>query len=342
MNDEVQLIIGCEEAKWTPDKIYITSLFTWAWKTVHDTVDYYKSKYPDSDITLGGIYATLMPEHAAQTGVEIHKGLFKEAEDLVPYYELVEDWDASIIFSSRGCVNNCPFCAVPILEPEFTYKESISELIYPGHKRVVLWDNNFLASPHFKEILAEIREKKLLVDFNQGIDLRLIDKETAELIKSMRTYLIRVAFDGREEYPFVKRGIENLIEAGVRPKKILCYILYNYDDTPDDFLFRLKKCMEWEVAAYPMRYQPVEGEDALKKDSHISPNWTQEQLDLVVKARRIMGKRGAFIPHKYFKAKVVSKKADTIEKALEIWPVGWNMDPVLRRKYLSSIDIDED
>ena len=62
---------------------YVTSLFTWAWKPVHEAVKYYKRLYPKAEIWLGGPYATLLPKHAEQSGAKIYCGLFEEAEDFL-------------------------------------------------------------------------------------------------------------------------------------------------------------------------------------------------------------------------------------------------------------------
>jgi len=126
----VQLVRGCQAVSLRPDEIYVTSLFTYSWEPVHKAVAYYKSTFPRAKLTLGGIYATLMTKHARSSSAdEIHPGLFEEAEDLLPDYSLVPDWQPiSIVFSHRGCIRNCPYCAVPTLEPNRTLIKSIRHL----------------------------------------------------------------------------------------------------------------------------------------------------------------------------------------------------------------------
>ena len=64
-----------------PDLVYITSLFTYSWGPVHEAAAYYRACYPNARIVLGGIYATLMPEHARLADVdEVRTGLVLEAE----------------------------------------------------------------------------------------------------------------------------------------------------------------------------------------------------------------------------------------------------------------------
>ena len=79
--------------KKTPKKIYITSLFTWARQPVWDAVAYYKNKFPKAEVWLGGIYASLLPEHAKLSGADrIYQGLF-DAENVMPDYNLVPNWE---------------------------------------------------------------------------------------------------------------------------------------------------------------------------------------------------------------------------------------------------------
>lgn len=68
---------------------------------------------------------------------------------------------------------------MPKLEPNFETKSSIKHLIYPGHKKVTLWDNNILASPYWRNIFNELKELGVEVDFNQGLDARLLTQEVA-------------------------------------------------------------------------------------------------------------------------------------------------------------------
>lgn len=304
-------------ASFTPDEIYITSLFTYAWRTVHDSVAYYKRLYPKAKIFLGGLYASLLPEHAKTSGAEVHQGLVKEAECLRPDYSLVPNWDGSIVFSSRGCIRKCPFCAVPTLEGKFVPKKTIAHLIYPAHTRVILWDNNFLASRYWYHILSEIKQRKLWIDFNQGLDSRLLNQEKAEMIASMKTRLIRTAYDTRSSKKQVQNGVELLASKGVSPRKILMYMLFNFEhDTPDDLLARILDAMEWGVVSYPMRYQPIKLPYALAKDSYVSPHWSEEELEMVAKARRVLGYHGAFAPYEKLREKF--SRARNLKEAMAL------------------------
>lgn len=296
--NKVTYVRGCVPEN-SPDLIYISSLFTWAWKSVHDTVKYYRRLYPKAEILLGGPYATLLPDHAEQSGAKVYTGLFKEAEDLMPAYELIPRWDGSIIFSSRGCVRKCPFCAVPVLEGEVNrVKKSIKHLVWPAHTKIIFWDNNILAA-NWRSIMDELKDLNKQVDFNQGLDARLIDDEVAEKLAKLKMETIRIAYDQRNMENAVKNAVERLSAHDISKRKILCYTLYNFDDDPEDLFQRIRNLLNWGVVAYPMRYQPLtELPYALQKNTYVAPKWDKDSLQTVAALRRVVGFHGIFPPYK--------------------------------------------
>lgn len=317
--DEVRFVQGFCRDGFNPDIIYITSLFTYAYEPVHDVICYYSRQYQKTRIVVGGIYATSCPEHleeAFQNRIEVYRGIVSEVEDILPDYSLIPEWKASILFSSRGCIRKCSFCSVPFLEPKFEAKKSIRHLIHPNHNKVIFWDNNILASPYWKDIFHELEELDLEVDFNQGLDARLLSETTVEKLKSFKVPVIRLAYDSKDITISLKKAIGLLKEIGIRGRRIIVYCLYNYQqDTPDDFLNRIKDLLEWGVVAYPMRYEPLEPR---RKNTYVSPNWTTEQLEMVAKARRVIGYGGAFPPYEGLKKKIL--EAENFNKAFELRP----------------------
>lgn len=303
-----------------PDIIYITSLFTWAWKPVWEAVQYYSAKFPSAELWLGGLYASLMPEHAALSGVDprhIFKGIFSKAECLCPDYELAPEWNrkskASIVFASRGCLRSCTFCGVSRIEGNLnSERKSIKDLIWPGHTRVIFFDNNLLASRYWEDVLTEVKKLGLGVDFNQGLDARLLTKKIAEKISELKIdRFIRLSYDTSEMGLSVKKAIELLKSSGIEGRNILVYLLYNFTDTPQDLFLRIKNVLNWGAVAYPMRFQPVY---TLKKNDYVSPRWDQTRLGAIATARRVIGAGGTFPPyHGMMKVKV--EGCETFDKA---------------------------
>ena len=310
--DKLRFVEGLDGNGFYPHIVYITSLFTYAWEPVHETIRYYSNKYSKAEVIVGGVYATLCEDHlreAFKNRVRIHKGIFEKTENILPDYSLVPQWTSSILFSSRGCTRNCAFCAVKVLEPDFKAKKSIKRLVYPGHKKVILWDNNILASPYWEDIFQELEESRLEIDFNQGLDARLIDRKVVSRLKRLKNNLVRLAYDTQGIRDPLKRAINLLKQAGFDGRRILVYCLYNNPfekDTPETFLSRLQDLIDWGVVSYPMRYEPLEPR---QKNTYISPCWTAEYLEMVAKARRVLGCGGAFPPYEGLKKKFLNAKS---------------------------------
>jgi hypothetical protein len=330
--DQVEYVHGKILAKHRPNFVYVTSLFTYAWKPVHEAVKFHKRQFPRAKVILGGIYASLLPEHAKISGAdEIHTGLYHPAEMLMPDYDLVPEWDGSILFASRGCVRNCSFCSVPSLEgPPSAFRYSISELVHPRHTRVILWDNNILANANWRAIFDELEKLNLIVDFNQGLDARLINDDVAQRISRLRMNAIRLAYDYRTAGPAVEKAIERLRANGVRPRKILVYALFNYIDDPEDLYERVLEILQWGAVCYPMRFEPP---CSLQKNAYVGPNWTPEAVEMVAEARRVIGYAGAFPPYKRLIDKF--ERARGFGEAFSLYPP----DKVKKRLRSSGTDL---
>jgi len=311
----VTLVRGTPEIGFAPDKIYVTSLFTYSWRAVHQAVRRYKERYEGVPVSLGGIYASLLPEHARLCGPDdVHVGLYPEAEDMMPAWDLVPEWDGSILFASRGCIRKCGFCSVPKLEgrPD-ALKYGIRHLIWETHTKVILWDNNILGNANWRSIFDELAEIGMEVDFNQGLDARLITDEVAEKLARLRFYNIRIAYDYKGVGPYVKKALERMEAAGTARRRVVVYTLYNYIDDPENFKTRVEEILTWGATSYPMRFEPL---TSLTKNAYVSPKWNRDQLQQVAAARRVMGFAGAFPPYEYLVRKL--RRASRFDTAFRL------------------------
>ncbi|AGG07943.1 cobalamin-binding domain-containing protein [Dehalococcoides mccartyi] len=285
---------GVRDQHW--DLIYISTLFTFQWKKTLDTIQFYKNNKSKAPIIVGGVLASLLKNEIEEiTGVEVHFGLYDEIDRLTPDYSLIEDikeyslHDASIGYMTRGCINKCKFCAVPKIEPNFINYIPLENQLSKDKKDLVLFDNNVLASDEFPRIVrdlignnfnkgARVGKRQRFVDFNQGIDARLINDENMALLSSLALRPLRIAFDDIK--------LENIYAKAVMLAKrygithLSNYILYNYLDTPEDFYRRLRINVELNeqhglsIFSFPMKYVPLDSFDR----KYVGINWTPQQL----------------------------------------------------------------
>lgn len=169
------------------DIVYVTTLFTFYWDITIKTIEF--AKKLSKNVRIGGVMASVVPAALEKaTGIKPHVGClnfsrYKEDKELPsPYkktiidnlpldYSILEEIDyrypasdAYYGYTTRGCINRCPFCAVPILEPKYKnyipLKNRIKATIerFGTKRHLLLLDNNVFASDKFGKIVDEICE----------------------------------------------------------------------------------------------------------------------------------------------------------------------------------------
>ncbi len=189
-------------------------------------------------------------------------GITTEDQD----YSIYPSYRQSLGFSQRGCRLRCGFCVVPQKEGKVRQVKTINELWRgdPWPRELVLLDNDFFGQPDWEARIREIRDGKFKVSFNQGINARFLDAETAAAIASvdyrddgMKRKQIYTAWDNRKDEGRLFRGLQHLVDAGVRPYQIMVYILVGYwpGETHDDREHRRRRLREFGAVPYPMPYE---------------------------------------------------------------------------------------
>ncbi len=180
-------------------------------------------------------------------------------------YSLYPKWTQSIGFTQRGCRLRCKFCVVPRKEGAVAEEQTIGELWRGGTcpRHLILLDNDFFGQPNWRARIAEIRDGAFRVSFNQGINARFLDEETAAAIASvdyrddqMRERRIYTAWDSRKDERRLFRGLELLVANGVKPRHIMVYILVGYWplETHADRDYRRQRLRDFGALPYPMPY----------------------------------------------------------------------------------------
>jgi hypothetical protein len=120
------------------------------------------------------------------TGTDLSIKLPEEIENKKPDYSIYPKNNISYGFISRGCIRKCSFCFVPEKEGYIRQVNIIENIV--RHKIVKFMDNNFLALPNCKELLQELIDKNIKCQFNQGLDIRIINQEISILLSKLNYY----------------------------------------------------------------------------------------------------------------------------------------------------------
>ncbi len=198
------------------------------------------------------------------TGWWLFKSLPSEIEKIRPDYDLY-GIDYGMGFLSRGCIRNCQFCVVPRKEGAIRDVAWPDEIANPKSKELILLDNNFLASPLWREKSQQIIDRGYKVDFTQGMDIRLVDQEKAEYLATMKhRKRIHFAFDHIGLETEVRAGIELLLKAGIHHDRLSFYILVNFNSTFEQDLKRIAILDEYGVNAFVMIYNKAGASQKIK------------------------------------------------------------------------------
>ena len=214
-----------------PDNVYISVIFKKNKQVVDDLV----SQHPDITFDIGG------------SGYNLQKELSPEIEELKPDYTLYPEFDYSMGFSSRGCFRKCGFCIVHEKEGAFRRTQHPSEWFDPKFRKITFFDNNILVDKEwFMEVTEWCTEKKLEVQFNQGLDIRLIDAEIAKRLLEMPKHgMLNFAWDDIKTEQAVRKGIELLKQAGFTKNKLRAKVqFYVYVASDDDYESGVYRCRE--------------------------------------------------------------------------------------------------
>ena len=382
------------------DRVHVTTLFTFYWKQTIETVEFAKKivKNVKNVHAGGGLASVVSKEFEKATGVVPDVGLLNRPgvyddndyiiDELPLDYSILEEIDYKYPesgsyygYMSRGCVNKCKFCAVPIIEPKYENMITISDKIkatrekFGEQKNLLLLDNNVLASEKFNDIIKEIldagfykgakfersnyldiaiarikenynkkayikkvtnllnefldrlhgeekqklfdslkehymlneytatekdvlavyREFKELyeqkrlksnmnryIDFNQGLDARLMTNEKMKLLSKTAINPLRIAFDNwalRDKYI---AAIRLAAKHGV--KHLSNYILYNFEDKPVELYYRLKINVELSddlgvrIYSFPMKYHPIMDPKYFQNREYIGTHWNRKYI----------------------------------------------------------------
>lgn len=186
-------------------------------------------------------------------GYNIATRLGASQEHIMPDYELY-NCDYAIGFTSRGCNRKCPWCIVPQMEGKWHMVSDIYEF-WNDQDRIMLLDNSLNTEDWwFERILKQLIKEKIRVDFNQGLDIRLLTSFDASLLSKCRLWKqIHFAWDNIHDGSEVRVGIKVLEKHNLKSKSMF-YVLIGFNSTPEEDLYRVETLRGLGVDPFVMPY----------------------------------------------------------------------------------------
>ncbi len=308
--------------------------------------------------------ASLLPDDLFdETGIQPVEGLLNDPkkidqdddviiDDLPPDYEILKqveninfkysNTESYLGYTTRGCVRSCGFCVVKTFEPTYIPYVDITKMVKgiiskSGEKQnLILMDNNVLASPEFDRIIDDIKglgfvkgatfgetKRKRIVDYNQGLDARKLDEHKMIRLAEIPLEPMRLAFDSISLKRVYLKAVRLAHAYG--QKEMSNYILYNFDDTPEDFYERLKinidlneefknNATKTSIYSFPMRYIPLNAKsrDVDTGNSH----WNRKYLRAVQVILNVM--KGPVMPGKQFFLQAFGRDAEEFKAIMSM------------------------
>lgn len=268
---------------WGEDLVCITSLFTYDSRKVLDAIAQVSFLNPTATVLVGGVFASLMPKMIENQypNVNVFVGYSKVLDQCIPAnleWRVDDPWDKfSFVFTTRGCPNRCKYCAVWHLEPDMWINPTWREHLSNDKPYAMISDNNLSAHPteHLKAICDFLIEHKKSVVFDNGFDCKHITPEIASLLAKLKYARsgLRLAFDRIEEDGIFQEAVGTLTKAGVSKGNLMAYVLFNFEDTPQEAIYRMEECIKLGVRPYPQQFTPLNSLN--RANPFIGKHWTK-------------------------------------------------------------------
>lgn len=232
------------------DRVYMSKVFSF-------TDDYEYCVDADEIIRGGTGYAISLVDGKEVFDPAKDQNLPDEVEHIYPDYSLYPHLTENTAygFLTRGCPRGCNFCHVAPKEGRCSKKVADLNEFWRGQKNIMLCDPNILACKDRVELLNQLADSNAWVEFNQGLDVRLIDEEVLDILKRIKIKTIHFAYDDYKQKDLIERKLRFVRENSTwSHRKIIVYILTNFDTTFEQDIERVEFMREVDFHPYVMIY----------------------------------------------------------------------------------------
>ena len=189
---------------------------------------------------------------------EKDKELPAEIEQMKPDYSIYPQYGFAISMTSRGCPRGCPWCHVAPKEGRASIKVADVDRFYDGQESVEVLDPNILACRDRIDLLEQYRETGAAINYNQGLDIRLMTERVAEILTRTKLKGLHFAWDNPKDdlvdsfrmWADIRGGKPS--DHGRRNGTV--YVLTNFDSTMEENLYRIYTLRDLGFNPYVMVY----------------------------------------------------------------------------------------
>lgn len=193
-----------------------------------------------------------------------HKNLPPEIEKMFPDYSIYPQFDFAVSMTSRGCPRGCSFCHVASKEGRCSVKVANVSDFWNGQKEIRILDPNITACRDKRDLMQQYIETDALLDFSQGLDIRLLNDDDIADISKMRLRTLHFAWDNPEDD--LEDKFKNFAKGFRRKSNIgMVYCLTNYNSTLEQDLYRIYTLRDMGYDPYVMIYNKPNAPKEIKR-----------------------------------------------------------------------------
>lgn len=184
-------------------------------------------------------------------------------ESCVPDYSLYPQYEFAVSMTSRGCPRGCAFCHVVAKEGRGSVKVADVSDFWRGQKEIRVMDPNITACKDKRELFQQYKDTGAVIDFTQGLDIRLLDEDDIADINEMRLRTVHFAWDNAKDN--LEPKFREFAKGFRRKSNIgMVYILTGFNSTMEENLFRIYTLRDLGYDPYVLVYNKPYADKSLR------------------------------------------------------------------------------